>query len=106
EQERAIVTRAERGLAQLLAALQVAAADPLRAPGLPVEVIVAFEELRSATLDLYNYNMREMRARGQDVRTGARTVMFALALLAAFTVLVGVLASLRLAQRLSAPLER
>jgi len=105
-EERVIVTQAEEGLERLLQALEQASADPRRGAGIPAPVIAAFEDLRSATLDLYNYNMREMRNRGQNVRTGARSVVFALALLAAFTVIVGVLASLRLARRLSAPLER
>ena len=107
EEERAIVSRAEAGMQTLLAALEQAAAGPARPSGqMPASVLRAFEDLRSASLDLYTYNMREMRARGQHVHTGARSVMFALALLAAFTVIVGVLASLRLARRLSAPLER
>lgn len=105
-EERAIVASTEQQLTALLRELETAAADSDRGAGIPLPVIAAFEDLRSATLDLYNYNMHEMRARGQNVRAGARSVVFALALLAAFTVIAGVLASLRLARRLSAPLER
>ena len=105
-EERAIIARTEQGLAALLAALDRADDGAARGGNIPEPVVIAFEELRAATLDLYAYNMREMRARGERVQDGARSVMFALALLAAFMVIVGVLASLRLARRLSAPMER
>jgi len=104
-EEHAIVDRAEQGLAALLAALEQADGGPPGA-GIPEPVLLASEELRAATLDLYAFNMREMRERGEQVQGGARSVVLALSLLAAFMVLFGVLASLRLARRLAAPLER
>jgi NtrC-family two-component system sensor histidine kinase KinB len=104
-EEHAIVDRAEQGLAALLTALERADGGP-PAAGIPEPVVLAFEELRAATLDLYAFNMREMRERGERVQGGARSVMLALALLAAFMVILGVLASLRLARRLAAPMER
>ena len=67
---------------------------------------VGFEALRAATDDYYRFHLDAMVERGGRIERQANRLAIALGLLALFTVLVGILVSLRLAARLSAPMER
>jgi NtrC-family two-component system sensor histidine kinase KinB len=75
-------------------------------PAVSPQLQTAFESLRAATLDYYTYHHAAMVERGNRIREQTERLAIALTLLGAFTLLVGVLASLRLATRLSAPMER
>lgn len=66
----------------------------------------AFESMRAATLDYYEHHHARMVERGLRIRAQTERLAIALILLGGFTVLVGVMVSLRLAARLSAPMER
>jgi NtrC-family two-component system sensor histidine kinase KinB len=108
----AAIARAERAVDTLLAAVGAAAtatpATPISPPRarLTPEVVEAFGELRRATLDYYALHHHAMVERGNRIRRQSDRLAVALALLGGFTVLIGVLASLRLADRLSRPMER
>jgi NtrC-family two-component system sensor histidine kinase KinB len=79
-------------------------ADAIASPLTP-RLTAAFERLRASTLDYYAYHHARMVERGMQIRTQTERLAIALILLGGFTVLVGVLVSLRLAARLSAPME-
>lgn len=83
-------------------AAAVAGADSAFSPRLNA----AFERMRAATLDYYEHHHARMVERGRRIRAQTERLAVALILLGGFTVLVGVLVSLRLAARLSAPMER
>lgn len=102
------VARAERAIDELLLAVRAAVAtrDGQTQARLTPAVVRAFEALRAATLDYYGLHHAAMVERGNRIRRQSDRLAVALALLGAFTVLVGVLASLRLADRLSSPMER
>jgi NtrC-family two-component system sensor histidine kinase KinB len=114
--DREALTRAEAAVNELVASVQEAAAQ-LQAslpaeprsdavPAVTQRLNAAFEALRAATLEYYSIHHAAMLERGTLIREQSRRLAIALALLAAFTVLVGVLVSLRLASRLSRPMER
>jgi NtrC-family two-component system sensor histidine kinase KinB len=104
------LARAERAATVLVDAVHAAAAAPpagvAPASRLTPAVVAAFEALRAATLDYYTLHHAAMVERGNRIRRQSDRLAVALALLGGFTVLVGVLASLRLAERLSAPMEK
>jgi NtrC-family two-component system sensor histidine kinase KinB len=119
--DRQALDRADAAVGELVAAVtrvaarrqaeaQARAAQPELAPpvesSFPDEVGVAFESLRAATLDFYSHHQDAMGERGNRIRRQSERLAIAIGLLGAFTVLVGVLVSLRLAQRLSTPMER
>jgi len=98
--------RADAALNKLRDAIEEAASrDPSEA-GVPPPVMDAFVTLRDSSLSLYRLNHEAMVRRGQTISTQAQRLSLALGLLAGFTVLIGVIASVRLAQRLSEPMER
>lgn len=104
----AAITRAEQAIDALGAALQAAVVtrEGQSQVRLTPAVMTAFESLRAAALDYYALHQVAMAERGNRIRRQSDRLAVALALLGAFTVLVGVLASLRLADRLSTPMER
>lgn len=117
--EAEVIARAETAVIRLVDAIQQAGAPPPLVPtsadlapvGVPVSritpaIVAGFESLRAATLDYYHHHHEAMLARGNHIRQQSDRLALALGLLAVFTVLVGVLTSLRLAERLSAPMER
>jgi NtrC-family two-component system sensor histidine kinase KinB len=69
-------------------------------------VVTAFESLRAASLDYYDHHHNAMLQRGTRIQRQSDRLAIAMALLGGSTVLIGVLVSLRLAERLSAPMER
>lgn len=105
--------RVQIALAELEAAVRqavqdhagVAAGGPRRS-ALTSEVVRGFESLRAATLDYYEHHQRAMMERGTRIQRQSDRLAIAMALLGGSTVLIGVLVSLRLAERLSAPMER
>jgi two-component system, NtrC family, sensor histidine kinase KinB len=104
----AALGRAQRAIEMLGAALRasVSTRDGQAQARLTPAVASAFEALRAATLEYYGLHQDAMVERGNRIRRQSDRLAVALALLGAFTVLVGVLASLRLADRLSTPMER
>jgi NtrC-family two-component system sensor histidine kinase KinB len=112
--ERDAIARATDAVDELEAAVDEAAqrlaADPVDAtalaPPITPRLTAAFERLRAATLDYSAHHHARMVERGMRIRTQTERLAIALILLGGFTVLVGVLVSLRLAARLSAPMER
>ena len=111
--DHAAIERAEAALSELDAAVRQAVADSqAREPGAPPvsaltgEVVRSFENLRAATLDYYDHHHHSMVERGTRIQRQSDRLAIAMALLGGSTVLIGVLVSLRLAERLSAPMER
>lgn len=108
--ERDAIERGDRALEALVAAVGLAQPSAPVAPGatsaLTPEVVSAFESVHAATLDYYNLHHAKLQERGSRISLQADRLAVALALLAGFTVLVGVLVSLRLAAGLSKPMER
>ena len=68
-------------------------------------LVEAIEEVREGALVLYRLRYDRMKERGNAIHGQAVQLAYALALLALCTVAVGVWASLRIANRLSRPLE-
>ena len=109
------IARASSAVDELIAAVDDAAAA-LQPSGENAAAVVAspitprlsaaFESMRAATLDYYTHHHARMVERGLRIRAQTERLAIALILLGGFTVLVGVLVSLRLATRLSAPMER
>lgn len=111
--DHAAIDRAEAAVAELEGAVTQAVQDhAARPPGaqaasaLSAEVVRGFESLRAATLDYYDHHHRAMMQRGTRIQRQSDRLAIAMALLGGSTVLIGVLVSLRLAERLSAPMER
>ena len=111
--DHAAIDRAEAAVAELEGAVTQAVQDHAahpsgaRAPSaLSAEVVRSFESLRAATLDYYDHHHRAMMERGTRIQRQSDRLAIAMALLGGSTVLIGVLVSLRLAERLSAPMER
>jgi NtrC-family two-component system sensor histidine kinase KinB len=111
--DQAAIARAERALSELEAAMTQAVRDgEARPPGTPPrsaltgEVVRGFDNLHAATLDYYDHHHRAMMERGTRIQRQSDRLAIAMALLGGSTVLIGVLVSLRLAERLSAPMER
>jgi len=107
------IERAEVALAELEGAVRQAVADSAQRPpeamvasALTPEVVRSFESLRAASLDYYDHHHRAMLERGTRIQRQSDRLAIAMALLGGSTVLIGVLVSLRLAERLSAPMER
>lgn len=107
------IERADAALAELEGAVRQAVADrQAQPPGAPPgsaltpEVVRSFESLRAASLDYYDHHHRAMLERGTRIQRQSDRLAIAMALLGGSTVLIGVLVSLRLAERLSAPMER
>ncbi len=69
-------------------------------------VVSGFAAVSTAARAYYQYHHDEMQAGGLAIQHQSRRLALALGLLAGFTVLIGVLVSLRLAKRLSGPMER
>jgi NtrC-family two-component system sensor histidine kinase KinB len=110
--DHAAIERAEAALADVaggvwLGVLDLGArAPPAGTSALSAEVVRGFERLRGASLDYYDYHHRAMMERGTRIQRQSDRLAIAMALLGGSTVLIGVLVSLRLAERLSAPMER
>ena len=111
--DHAALQRAETALTELDAAVTQAVQDSEARPAgqparsaLTAEVVRSFENLRAATLDYYDHHHRAMMERGTRIQRQSDRLAIAMALLGGSTVLIGVLVSLRLAERLSAPMER
>lgn len=116
----ALITRVETELIGLVGAIEQSATSMPPPPAtsalttpetalvsrIPPAVVTGFESLRAATLDYYHHHQQTMLGRGTHIMRQSDRLALALGLLAVFTVLVGVLTSLRLAKRLSAPMER
>ena len=83
-----------------------ASARPLPADTLDAEVVASLETLRTAALEHYQHHYDRMVERGNDIQVQAERLAYALALLAAFTLAIGVWASIRIASRLSKPMEQ
>lgn len=98
--------RAEDALARLERAVQEAAAQPSPTSGVPPVIMAELLILHDAALSLYRLHHEAMVRRGNAISIQAQRLSLALGLLAGFTVLIGVIASVRLAQRLSEPMER
>jgi len=116
----ALITRVETAVNDLVDAIEETATSMPPSPATaalttpeaaPVSritpaVVARFESLRAATLDYYQHHHEAMLGRGTHIMRQSDRLALALGLLAVFTVLIGVLTSLRLADRLSAPMER
>lgn len=76
------------------------------APAGPISIVAAFAAVSEAAQEFYQYHHEAMVERGESIRRQSQRLALALGLLAAFTVLIGVMASLRLANRLAQPMER
>ena len=81
------------------------------APGRPgvaldTAVVAGFEALRNAALEHYQRHYDRMVERSDSIHTQARRLAYALGLLALSTVAIGIWASIRIAARLSAPMEQ
>lgn len=105
------IERAESALVELEAAVRQAVEDHAAgavpaSSALTGEVVRGFERLRAASLDYYDHHHRAMMERGTRIQRQSDRLAIAMALLGGSTVLIGVLVSLRLAERLSAPMER
>jgi NtrC-family two-component system sensor histidine kinase KinB len=108
----AAIERASDAVDELVAAVEAAVAELRAAPNdvaapsaITPRLTTAFETMRAATLDYYAHHHARMVERGLRIRAQTDRLAIALILLGGFTVLVGVLVSLRLAARLSAPME-
>jgi two-component system, NtrC family, sensor histidine kinase KinB len=104
EQEQ--LQRAELALRRLRRAVELAERRTAGEFGLPPAVRQELMILRDAALQLYRLQHEAMVRHGNSISTQAQRLSLALGLLAGFTVLIGVIASVRLAQRLSEPMER
>jgi two-component system, NtrC family, sensor histidine kinase KinB len=104
EQEQ--LQRSELALRRLRLAIEAARARAPDATGVPQAAMQELITLRDAALQLYRLNHEALVRHGKTISTQARRLSLALGLLAGFTVLIGVIASIRLAQRLSEPMER
>lgn len=100
EGEQALAGVAEATLQQVRAS-QWNSADPQAAAGL----LEAVDQLRLATRLPYEANFEQLRERAQRVASDAARLGIALALLGGALMVVGLLAALLLARRLSRPLE-
>ncbi len=98
--------RADAALSKLRIAVEEASLRDSDSAGVPTAVIDALLVLRDSALSLYRLNHEAMLRAGKSISTQAQRLSLALGLLAGFTVLIGVIASVRLAQRLSEPMER
>jgi two-component system, NtrC family, sensor histidine kinase KinB len=113
--ELSAIDRSERALAAVVGGMQDSTSVPVAdsvapsaaaVPGITPAVVAGFEALRAATDDYYRFHLDAMVERGERIRRQANRLAIALGLLAGFTVLIGILVSLHLARRLSAPMER
>jgi two-component system, NtrC family, sensor histidine kinase KinB len=104
EQEQ--LQRAESALRRLRSAVEQADRRPPGELGVPPAVRQELMILRDAALQLYRLHHEAMVRHGRSISTQAQRLSLALGLLAGFTVLIGVVASMHLAQRLSEPMER
>ena len=103
---RASADAARAALRRLRAAVALAAQRGPDEVGVPAEVVAAFTELRAAASSLFYLNLDAMHQRAREIDSRARQLSLAQGVLVVFTVLIGVLASVRLAERLSRPLEQ
>jgi two-component system, NtrC family, sensor histidine kinase KinB len=104
EQEQ--LQRAEIALQRLRSAVELADGRGPTQIGLPPAVRNELLVLRDAALQLHRLQQEAMVRHGKSISAQAQRLSLALGMLAGFTVLIGVLASMRLAQRLSEPMER
>lgn len=81
-------------------------ASRIPAAALDAEVVASLETLRTAALEHYQRHYDRMVERGNNNRVQAERLAYALALLAAFTLAIGIWASIRIASRLSKPMEQ
>jgi two-component system, NtrC family, sensor histidine kinase KinB len=100
------LVRAEDALGRLHLAVAAAGSQPTPAAGVPPAMMAEMLILHDAALSLYRLHHEAMVRRGNAIGIQAQRLSLALGLLAGFTVLIGVIASVRLAQRLSEPMER
>ena len=108
-EELAAFDKAQDAIEQLdRAVVSASSGPPLGLPGaaLDTEVIAGFEALRNAALEHYQRHYDRMVEHGNNIRVQARRLAWALALLAVFTVAIGIWASIRIAARLSLPMEQ
>ena len=104
EQEQ--LQRSELALRRLRLAIEAARARAPDATGTPQAAMEELLTLHDAAMQLYRLNHEALVRHGKIISTQAQRLSLALGLLAGFTVLIGVIASVRLAQRLSEPMER
>jgi two-component system, NtrC family, sensor histidine kinase KinB len=98
--------RADAAMLRLRVAVETSRLRAPDATGIPQAVMQELIILRDAALQLYRLHHEAMVRHGKTISTQARRLSLALGLLAGFTVLIGVIASVRLARRLSEPMER
>jgi two-component system, NtrC family, sensor histidine kinase KinB len=98
--------RADAAMQRLRVAVETSRLRAPDATGIPQAVIQELIILRDAAMQLYRLHHEAMVRHGKTISTQAQRLSLALGLLAGFTVLIGLIASVRLAHRLSEPMER
>lgn len=109
DEDRAALDKAQEAVEQLERAVVSASAGPPPGPpgaALDTEVIAGFEALRNAALEHYQRHYDRMVEHGNSIRGQVTRLAWALALLGVFTVAIGIWASVRIASRLSLPMEQ
>lgn len=109
DEDRAALDKARDAVEQLERAVISASAGPTPDPSgaaLDTHVIAGFEALRNAALEHYQRHYDRMVEHGNSIREQVARLAWALALLGVFTVAIGIWASIRIASRLSLPMEQ